>query len=250
MEGIWFYSIVSVFIVSIISMLGIFFTLSVKKEKLKDILIYMVSFSAGALFGDAFIHLLPEVSKASGLGSEIALWVIGGITTAFVLEKLVLWRHCHIPITKDHVHSFAIMNLIGDGIHNFIDGLIIGTSYLASIPVGIATTIAVIFHEIPQEIGDFGVLVYGGFSTKKALFFNFLIALIAVLGAVVALMVNGYIENLVALLLPFAAGNFIYIAGTDLVPELHKEVRTNAVVFQFIAFVLGLVVMYGLLFIE
>ena len=149
-----------------------------------------------------------------------------------------------------HVHSFAVMNLIGDAVHNFIDGLIIVAGYLVSIPVGIATSLAVIFHEIPQEIGDFGVLIHGGYSKGKALFFNFIVSLTAVLGAIIALIMNNYFENITMFLLPFAAGGFIYIAGADLIPELHREVKIKKSLLQLVSIVLGIAVMYSLLFLE
>ena len=133
----------SVLIVSVISLVGVF-TLSIKTEKLKKFLIYMVSFSAGALFGDAFIHLLPEIIGDHGFTIQISLSLLLGILTFFVLEKVIHWQHCHLPITKRHVHSFAVINIVGDSVHNFIDGLIIGGSYLVSIPVGFATTLAAI----------------------------------------------------------------------------------------------------------
>jgi zinc and cadmium transporter len=142
------------------------------------------------------------------------------------------------------------MNLVGEGVHNFIDGIIIATSYLVSIPVGIATTIAVIFHEIPQEISDFGVLVYGGFTKKKALLANFLIALTAVIGAIITLLIGTSVENILTFLIPFAAGNFIYIACSDLIPELHKETKLKISLTQLILFVLGILVMAALLLVE
>lgn len=207
----------------------------------------MVSFSAGALFGDVFIHLLPQSIEQSGFSLHISLYVISGILFSFVVEKIIHWRHCHIPTSKEHVHPFALMNLYGDAVHNFIDGLIIGASYLASIPVGIATTIAVILHEIPQEIGDFGVLLHGGLSKKKALTYNFLTALTAVIGALLALLIGTRIENFTAFLIPFAAGGFIYIAGSDLIPEMHKEVHWKRSLLQLVVFVLGILVMVPLL---
>jgi len=249
MLAAWSYSLISVLIVSVISLVGVF-TLSIKTGKLKKLLIYMVSFSAGALFGDAFIHLLPEIIGDYGFTIQISLSLLLGILTFFVLEKVIHWQHCHLPITKQHVHSFAIVNIVGDSVHNFIDGLIIGGSYLVSIPVGIATTLAVILHEIPQEIGDFGVLLHGGFSKGKALFYNFVTALMAVFGAVVALSLSVYMENLTVFLIPFAAGGFIYIAGSDLIPELHKEVKVKKSLIQFIAIILGILVMVALLWID
>ena len=168
----WLYALVSVFIVSLVSLIGVT-TLSIKAEKLKKIIIYLISFSAGALFADAFLHLLPELAEG-GITITISFSILLGIIIFFSLEKIVHWQHCHMPITKTHIHSFAIMNLIGDGFQNFLDGLIIGASYLISIPAGIATTLAVVLHEIPQEIGDFGVLIHGGYTKRKAIMLNFL----------------------------------------------------------------------------
>ena len=242
MPNVWIYSLVSVFIVSSISFLGLL-TLAINAEKLKKILLYLVSFSAGALFGDVFIHLLPEIVKEVGFTLKISLYILVGIGFFFIIEKFIHWRHCHIPHSKEHIHPFAMMNLLGDGVHNFIDGIIIGASYLVSIPIGIATTLAVIFHEIPSEIGDFGVLLQGGFSKGKAIFYNFITALTAVFGAVVALLISSFVENITTFLVPFAAGTFIYIAGSDLIPELHKEVEVKKSLLQFVAIVLGVLVM-------
>jgi zinc and cadmium transporter len=247
--NIWLYSIISVLIVSLISFSGAL-TLAIKKEKLKNLLIYFVSFSAGALLGDVFIHLLPEVVEEYNHSiSLIFIYVLVGILTSFILEKIICWRHCHLPITKNHIHNFAWMNLWGDFFHNFIDGLTIAASYLLNTGAGIATTLAVAFHEIPQEIGDFGVLLHGGFKVKKALFLNFLTALSAFIGAIVSLLLNNKIEHLTLFLVPFAAGNFIYIASSDLIPELHKETEIKKGLIQTITFLLGVLVMYGLLII-
>lgn len=209
----------------------------------------MVSFSTGGLFGGAFIHLLPEITEqAGGFTIQISFYVLAGILFSFVVEKFIHWRHCHHPdhIHKD-VHSFAYMNLFGDAVHNFIDGLIIGASYLVNIPVGIATTVAVILHEIPQEIGDFGVLLHGGFTKKKAIIFNFLTALTAVVGTIIALIIGQYSEHLTIFLVPFAAGSFIYIAGADLIPELHKETDTKKSLGQLFALLLGILVLASML---
>lgn len=247
MIEIWAYSLVSVFIVSLISLIGLF-TLSIKIGKLKKILIYFVSFSAGALFGDAFIHLLPEVIEKNGLTVSISLSLLFGILIFFVLEKVIKWRHCHNIECEEHANSFAYMNIVGDGLHNFIDGLIIAASYIASIQVGIATTLAVIFHEIPQEIGEFGLLIQGGFSRKKALLINFLSALTAVIGVIFGLWLSGFVPNMEIILVPIAAGGFVYIAGSDLIPEMHKETALKKSVIQIIAFLIGILVMLGLLF--
>ena len=214
MFHVWLYSLVSVVIVSLISVIGIL-TFLMSHKRLKSLLLYLVSFSAGGLFGDAFIHLIPEAAEEVGFGLSVSLCILFGLVSSFIIEKFIHWRHCHIPTSEEHPHPFAYMNLFGDAVHNFVDGLLIAGSYLASLPVGIATTLAVIFHEIPQEIGDFGVLVYGGFSRSRALLFNFLSAITAIIGALVFLGLSPYLENYAIYLLPFAAGEFIYIAGSD-----------------------------------
>lgn len=245
MLTIWLYSIISVFLVSGISLLGILF-LSLKSDKLEKFLVYMISFSAGALLGDAFIHLLPEAIKEHGFSLIISISLISGISFSFIAEKIIHWRHCHHLTNKNHPHHLSTMNLVGEAVHNFIDGIIIATSYLISIPIGITTTIAVIFHEIPQEISDFGVLIYGGYTKTKALIANFLIALTAILGAILTLLIGIKVENILIFLIPFAAGNFIYIACSDLIPELHKETKLRASLIQLIFFILGVLIMFGL----
>ncbi|KKR05315.1 MAG: zinc/iron permease [Candidatus Peregrinibacteria bacterium GW2011_GWC2_39_14] len=242
------YSLISVLIVSAMSLVGVV-AIFFRDKSLQNVLVYFVSFSAGALFGDVFIHLLPEAAE-NGFDLQVSLYVIGGILTFFVIEKFIHWRHCHVPTSVSHPHPVALMNLVGDSVHNFIDGLVIGASYMVSIPVGIATTLAVVLHEIPQEIGDFGILLYGGFSKKKAMFFNFVTALTAVLGAVVVFLVGTVNSNLTLFLVPFTAGAFIYIAGSDLIPELHKECGLKKAFFQFIFFVFGIGIMMLLLLLE
>jgi zinc and cadmium transporter len=248
LEGMFWYAILSVLVVSLISFVGVF-TLGIKVKKLRKFLIYVISFAAGALFGDAFIHLLPETVEKFGFGLNISLYFLGGIVVFFFLEKVIQWQHCHGHMLEDkHVHPFAYMNLVGDGMHNFLDGVIIAASYLVSVPVGVATTVAVVLHEIPQEIGDFGVLLHGGFTKGKALLLNFGSALVAVLGVVIVFLLEGGVENLELILVPIAAGGFVYIAGSDLIPELHKDsdsVWKNLL--QLIAFVVGILVMVGLL---
>lgn len=247
MSDVFLYSLMSVFIVSAISLVGVF-TISLSTRMLSKILIYMISFAAGGLLGDAFLHLLPEVAHTTGFGVEASLFVLAGIAFSFIIEKVIHWRHCHHPTTDDHPHPVAIMNLFGDGVHNFIDGLIIGASYMVSVPVGIATTVAVILHEIPQEIGDFGVLIYGGFSKRKALFLNFVIALTAVLGVLAVFVFGHFADSGTSFLIPFAAGGFIYIAVADLIPELHKEVAVRRSLGQFFFFVLGILLMLGMMY--
>lgn len=253
------YAILSVFAVSLIALIGLF-SISLKEETLRKILIYLVSFSTGALLADAFIHLLPEAVEKNGFTLQISIYILLGIIFSFIVEKIIHWHHCHHTHSKDclnehehnheAIHSFAKMNLVGDSVHNFIDGLIIGASYLVSIPIGLATTLAVILHEIPQEIGDFGILLHGGYTRKKALFFNFMTGLIAVLGTLTAILIEQYTPNLTNFLIPFAAGGFIYIAGSDLMPELHKETNTRKSFIQLFTFVLGVLVIGSMLLIE
>lgn len=250
MSDVFVYSLVSVLVVSLVSLIGIF-TFGIKIKKLKGLLIYLISFSAGALLGDAFIHLLPEVVKERGFGVEISAYILLGIVIFFILEKIIHWNHCHGEIIgngEKHVHSFAYMILIGDGLHNFLDGVIIASSYFVSIPAGIATTIAVLLHEIPQEIGDFAVLLHGGFSRGKALLVNFGSALLAVIGAVFVFAVGSKFNGLIEMIIPIAVGGFIYIGGSDLIPELHKHSSTiGKNVLQLIAFLIGIAIMFALL---
>jgi zinc and cadmium transporter len=246
----WALGLISIVAISMISLGGIL-VFWVADKKLKKAFVYMVSFAAGGLFGDVFLHLIPEMVGETGFLTTSSIVIILGILSSFAVERFLQWRHCHIPTSDEHPHSFAYMNLFGDAVHNLIDGLIVGGSYIASIPLGIATTIAVIFHEIPQELGDFCVLIYGGFNKRKALTFNFLTALTAVLGATIAFVVGSAIEGFVPLLIPFAAGNFIYIAGSDLIPELRKDTpEPKKAALQMISLVLGVIPMLLLLLIE
>lgn len=224
MNPVYFYIIGASLLTSLLSLIGVLF-LSFSKERLKRILMFLVSLSAGALLGDAFLHLLPEAVELAGHDNSDGLWisVLIGLLMFFVLEKIINWRHCHIPTSDEHVHSLGKMNLIGDALHNLIDGIIIAGSFLIDIRLGIVTTIAVISHEIPQEIGDFGVLVHAGYTVKKALFFNFISALFSLLGAVLVIVLGSFSESLINFIIPITAGGFIYIASSDLIPELKKE---------------------------
>ncbi len=254
MNQIIMYTIASVFIVSCISFVGAL-TLLIKKDLSKKMLLILVSLSAGTLFGGAFLHLLPEAVGDSGLTTRISFLVLSGVVVFFVLEKIIHYHHCHShQFSKDkhnHEHSaMAPLNLVGDGLHNFLDGVVIASAYIINIPLGIATTIAVVVHEIPQEIADFGVLLYSGFSKKKALLFNFLSGAIAIIGAGVGLYFGGNSELFTKSILPFAAGGFLYIAGSNLIPELQKDARIKESVMHFIALLVGIGLMYGLTLLE
>lgn len=243
------FALISVTIISLVSLVGIL-ALSIRMDLLKKILTNLVSFSTGTMFASAFFHLIPEAVEKIGFGFQMSSYLMSGILFSFLMEKIIHWRHCHNPQHIDqHIHTFAYMNLLGDCVHNFIDGLIIAGTYLVSIPTGLATTIAVFWHEIPQEIGDFGVLLHGGFKKNKAIFYNFITALTAVLGTIIVLIIGPEYKNLTNFLLPFAAGNFIYIAGSDLIPELHKETSLKKNLIQFLFLFLGvlLIVLMGFL---
>jgi len=234
------YIFLATFIVSLISFVGVV-TLALKDKILNKILLILIGLSAGALMGGAFLHLLPEAVENSK-GLDVYLFVLVGFILFFLIEKVLHWRHCHKG--ECDVHTFQYMNLVGDSIHNFIDGLIMAASFVVSIPLGITTTIAIATHEIPQEIGDFGVLLYGGFSKKRAITLNFVVALTAVLGGIVGYFVSKHIENIVLFILPFAAGGFIYIAATDLVPEIRKELDMKKYMATLFVFICGILIMW------
>jgi zinc and cadmium transporter len=244
---IWFYTLLSVVVVSLISLVGVF-TLSIKKEKLEKVLIYLVSLSAGTLLGDAFIHLVPQAFSNVKSTTEVSVYILMGILTFFIMEKYLHWRHCHEVPSAHHPHPFSYIILFGDSVHNFIDGLVIAGSFLVSVPLGFATALAVIFHEIPHEIGNFGSLVYGGFSRKKALYYNFLTAIVSIAGAIFVLAIN--VKGLANFLVPFAAGGFIYVASSDLIPELHKHTDPKKSAGQFFAILLGIGIMLALILFE
>ena len=240
-----FWILLSTFLVSLIAFIGIL-ALAIKEKLLKKIIFLLIALSAGALMGDAFLHLIPE---AIGLSNKyIFLYILVGFITFFLIEKILHWRHCHDG--KCPVHTFAYINLIGESVHNFIDGLIIAASFIINTPLGIATTIAIALHEIPQEIGDFGVLVHGGFEKTKALFLNFLVALTAIFGGLIGFYLSNNTQTFIELLIPFTAGGFIYIAASDLIPELKKEVDNKKSLLNFIAFIFGTFLMYLLTFIS
>ena len=204
-------------VVSSISLVGILFT-GLKESPTDHLLEYFVSFAAGGLLGGAFLHLLPEAAGASD--SRMFSYVLSGILVFFFVEKFLKWRHCHAGHCD--AHTFTYVNLIGDGVHNFIDGMVIAASFAQDIRLGVATTVAVAIHEIPQEIGDYAILVYGGFGKRRALAYNFLSALLAILGAVTAFFFLRESSLMKTFLIPFTAGGFIYLALVDLMPELHK----------------------------
>jgi zinc and cadmium transporter len=235
---------IAILIISLVSLLGVF-TLSINRKRLDNSLDLLVSLSVGALLGGVFLHLIPELVE-EGVFSDVSIFVLGGILLFFVLEKFVFWHHCH---KSEHEHlCFSYMNLVGDGLHNLLDGVLLAGAFLINVQVGFATAIAVLLHEIPQEIGDFGVLMKGGFSRKKALLANFATALTAFIGAIIALVFNAFIIGVVPIIVAIAAGGFIYIAGTDLIPELHKNPNAKESLLQLVFILIGVGAMGVLLF--
>jgi zinc and cadmium transporter len=232
--------LVATFVVSAMSLVGVL-TLSINDKHLHSMLYLFVGFSAGALLAAAFFDLLPEGIKDAGVQNAMALCVVG-IVMFFVVEKLLHWHHHHKHHHKGERTEapFTYLNLIGDGVHNFVDGAVIAASFLQSPSLGIVTTLAIMAHEIPQEIGDFSLLIYGGFTKKKALMFNYLSSLTALLGAVLTYYFAAYVPSLINILVPIAAGNFIYLACADLVPEMHKETGMRRAVLQLCVFVAGI----------
>jgi zinc and cadmium transporter len=243
--NIWIYTLISVTIVSLLSLLGLA-AFPFGEEKIKKFLIWAVAFAGGTLLGDAFLHLIPEAYKGGG-GIGISFSILAGMLAFFVLEKFIHWHHCHEISCEEHNLAFSYVIMIGDGAHNFIDGMIIAASYMVSIPIGIATTMAVVFHEIPHEIGDFASMLYGGFSKIKALWYNFLAGIVAIFGAILVLLIGSNFADLTYYLIPFAAGGFIYVASADIIPELHKSTKVSQSLLQLFFIMMGIGVMYGLL---
>ncbi len=244
---ILFWIILSTFLISLISLVGTL-TLFLKEKLLDKILLYLVALSAGTLLGGAFLHLLPEAIIKVGISSisNLFFYLLLGFCTFFVLEQFMNFHHHHSMRHKKNLHNkkpLSYLILISDLIHNFIDGLVIAGSFIISFPVGLTTVFAIALHEIPQELGDFGILVYGGFKRKRALILNYISSISVILGGVFGFYITSLIEGSAVLLLPFAAGNFIYIASSDLIPEIKKEKRIKISLAYFLVFLIGIGIM-------
>jgi zinc and cadmium transporter len=245
MSSEWAYTLVSVFVVSLISLVGIA-AISLSERRVRQMIFVSVSLAAGAMFGDAFIHILPESFATPDRATKTSTSVLLGILTFFVLEKFLRWRHAHEfeGESQRTIEPVGYLNLFADATHNLIDGMLVGAAYSVSVSVGLATTIAIILHEIPQELGDFGVLINAGFSRARALVFNLLSGLLAIVGAIVSLLASHSVVSFSEFMLPFTAGGFIYIAGCDLLPKLQKERKPLKSGAQLAALVLGVSLMY------
>lgn len=232
-----FWILLSTIFISIFSLVGVF-TLGLKDGLLNKILTKLVALSSGALLGGAFLHLMPE--GVEELSPKIFfIFSLAAIIFYLLVEKILHWRHCHKGEHCDTHHSMGYMNLIGDAVHNFIDGLVIAGAFVIDIRLGLITSVAMALHEIPQEIGDFGVLIYSGFSKAKALFYNFLSAVFCVAGGLVGWIMAQYSIGIEKYLLPLAAGGFIYIAASDLLPELRKNISMRNFFVDFIFMLCG-----------
>lgn len=233
-------------VVSLMSVIGVAI-LIFRDDWLKRATFILISLATGALFGDAIIHLLPEIFQNSPHRLNDSLWVLGGILSSFVLEKFLRWKHEHGVPHHSHIKPVGRLILVSDGLHNFIDGLLVGASYLTNQQVGLATAIAVVLHELPHEIGDFGILIDAGYPWRSALLFNFLTGCIAILGVLAAFAFQAGTHNFSAAMLPVTAGSFLYIAGSNLTPELQKESAPLKSLLQFISLSAGVGLMLCLL---
>jgi len=235
-------------------------------ERLQNRLLpHFISFATGALLGAAFLALLPHaVESQPGIDiHEITLTVLLGVLLFFLLEKMVLWRHCHsttcdVHGTEEHEHAHdhrhdhghpaakasGIFILIGDGLHNFIDGVLIGAAFLTDPHLGVVTALAVAAHEIPQELGDFAVLLHGGFSRKKALWYNIAVSLTTILGGLLAYVSLSGVQHYLPFVLALAASSFIYIAVADLIPGLHRKTHIAATIQQVVLIAFGVGAIY------
>ncbi|HQB50997.1 MAG TPA: ZIP family metal transporter [bacterium] len=235
---VYFYLFLSLLTISSVSLLGVI-TLKWSSEKIKKINFALISLAAGSLIGDSFFHLLPESTEEAGLTPWLALTI--GLLAFFILEKIIHWRHCHVPTSDSHPHPLGTMNLVGDFLHNFMDGLVLANAFLVSPILGLTTAVAIFIHEIPQEISDFGILLHAGYSRIKAIRLNFLSSLSAILGAIIAIIfqTEWSTQNLLA----FTAGGFIYIATADLLPEMQKETTLKKSLIQLSWLIAGLAIM-------
>jgi zinc and cadmium transporter len=237
--------LLTTFLISLLAWIGIL-TFFLNDTLLDRILLVLVALAAGALIGGAFLHLLPRAVREYGADNTLPmfLYLIAGFCLFYVLEQFIHWHHHHGATHDKDAVSYLV--LISDTVHNFIDGLVIAGSFLVSVEVGLVTAAAIGLHEIPQEIGDFGVLVYGGFERFHALVLNYLTQAVVIVGGIVGYGFTSLVGGTPTFLLPFAAGNFIYIASSDLIPEIkHEEDHRKAAVY-FAVFLGGILLMLGI----
>lgn len=230
------YIIVFGILMSLIALVGSV-TLVLKRSTLQSILLPLVAFAAGSLIGGAFFHMIPAAVEQMGNGIAVYVWIVGGFLVFLALEQFLNWHHSH-EVQAHKLQPLTYLILIADGLHNFVGGLFVGASFLIDIRLGITAWLVAAMHEVPQELGDFAVLVHGGWSTRRALLYNLLSASTFLLGGVLAYAVSGTIN--IAFLVPLAAGNFIYIGAADLIPEIKQGRNIQQNITHFIAFTAGL----------
>ena len=259
----------TIFFIGLLSLIGLFM-ISMKERTLDRILFILIAFATGTILASALFDLVPEsihhLIELNEGGSNIALslvftFVIIGFVVFYIIERFIYWFHghahekedkyvCYETITGDtdlainkvrNIKSYAFLNLIGDGLHNFLDGIIIMVAFLSGTRNGVVVTLAVLFHELPQEIGDFGILLYGGFTKKRALLFNFSSAMVALLGGLIAFILSDTLELFNLFFLAFSGGGFIYIACAELMPELTKEKDLKKSIIQALIFLCGII---------
>ena len=232
----------SSFLMCALALLGVV-TLSFKEATLKRLLLPLVALSAGSLLGGAFFHMIPEAIDKTGAELSVYIYVVAGFSFFLLLEQFLHWHHCHREST-DCKRPLTYLILIGDGIHNFIGGMAVAGTFLIDIRLGISTWLAAAAHEVPQEIGDFAVLVHGGWSRKKALLLNGLAASSFLLGGLLTYYLS--FSSWIYYLIPFAAGSFIYIGASDLIPEVNKHRSLARNLLHFTCFSIGLLILLGL----
>ena len=202
---------------------------------------YLLYLAGGTLLGSALLGLIPEASETLCI-HDVVMWVLGGTILFFILEKIILWRTCHDENCERQNHAAAPMIIIGDAIHNAIDGVVIAASFLTSVELGIFVTISVLLHEIPQELGDFGILLKSGYSRKKALLYNILSGSSAVVAGIAAYFLLDYVEAIIPYTIAIAAASFLYVALADLIPEMHKETKPKESAIQIILIIIGIAI--------
>lgn len=239
---IWFASLVGIF--------GLF----INVERLNRLISHLVSFAVGALLGGAFLHLIPRAFGDEVLGDDAPIYVVAGIIVFFVLERFLHWHHEHHVDEHEaprlQTKPVVGMIVVGGGMHNFVDGLLVAAAHGVSLEAGMVTTVAILLHQIPQEMGDFGVLVHGGLSGRRALWYNFLSGSAAIFGAAASILLGTVATNYSSILLALTAGAFIYIAASDLIPELHRSPGRRAALNQLLLILAGVGVMVAIKLIE
>lgn len=238
------YVIGSTGIIALISLIGMV-TLFFSRKSMTKIVSVLIAFAAGAMLGAAFLDLLPEAAEEGG---PVFTMTFVGILVFFVMETYLYWYHCHAGHYHEHEHEKKVhpikpvgtLNLFGDSLHNFVDGMMVASSFLVSIPLGIVTAIGAAAHEIPQEIGDYTILLYSGYKRGKALILNFIVAITVVLGAVATYYLGHLFTSLPKYIIPFSAGGFIYMACTDLMADLKTEATAKKATLQLIALAIGI----------